>query len=221
MAKYFGIPLDDEYRALIAEGRENLHDPDAPPQNEKALQAAQIFIHSMLNVIIYDLCDQVEIKPFAEKVVRQLGKLMEKTTNILLDKVISKLSNEELVPLVEYLENLELDCDGNLYMSILLSDKVEDDLDRSFACIESKDVDKATKHFRNGIIGLAEASIHTFLIEMMGLLNLGFLTRKIVDLSAATLQKAIPPAIRKTAVDLSQTELESFQSYLDQFLLET
>ena len=105
-------------------------------------------------------------------------------------------------------------------MSIFLTEEVANVLDQAFIDIDSGDIEMATQHFSKGMIGVSDLVLNTFMVDMMGLLKLGYVTRKVVDLATVTLKKAIPPAVKKVSKGLTQSELESFKAYLSHYILE-
>ena len=72
------MPLDDEYFEIGDEIYDLLLDPKAPSQKQKVSRAAELLVESMLDMLIVGMVENVEMKPFAKKIVMQLETVIQK-----------------------------------------------------------------------------------------------------------------------------------------------
>lgn len=219
MTTYFTMPLDPEYLELSDKVYQNLQDRKAPPQNRTAVKSAQILVRTMLKIMVDDLCDQVEMKPLAQKIVKQMGGIIQKAINVLLDKVISKLNNRDLAPLVNHLRGLELEHDGSVGLAVEMDDDLAAVLFNAFKHIDAGDLTLARRDLIESMLGIMDLSLLVFLREPMDLLNLGMISKKVVDICLVTIKKALPPALRKITSDMNVEELQSLKGYIETFVV--
>ncbi len=219
MSTYVSLPLTDEYLRLSDDIIEKLRAGEKRSLARDTVKSTNILIDNMFEIIIDDMVENVTMKPFAKKVVIQVGSLSRKTVNTLVDKVVKKLSNKELLPLVGYFKDLELEHEGQIYMAFRMEDDLEECLDRCLENLESGDVEAVRKDLVTLLVGVANQSIELNLVKPMSLIKLGMISRKVVDFVETTLEKAIPPAIKKIVKNMDQEELESLRDFLMNLLI--
>lgn len=214
------MPVDDEYFEIGDEIYDLFQDPKAPSQKAKVDRAAQLLITSMLDVMIVQMIDSVKMKPFARKIVMQLEGVIQKTANALVHKVILKLSNKELWPLVNYLRSLEVEIEGKRYLSFSLEDFAEKALKQAHLDIDNNNLKAARANFHKGLENVLDQGLYIFYKEPMSMLKLGFVMRKIVDVGYAAIHAAVHPAINKIVHGMEIEELESLKHYVDTMTVE-
>ncbi len=208
------LPVDQEYFDISDEVYEIFQDPKAPKQSRKITRAAELLVGALLQVMIVDLVEQVKMKPFAKKIVKQLEGVIEKTANTLVNKVILKLSNKDLIPLVEYLRTLELEIDGIRYIAFQLEDFAEEALEQSRVALQEEDLKAARKEFHTAMQNFQEQGLYIFYKKPMGMIKLGMVAKKIVDLGYKAIQGAVKPAINKIVKGMDLDELETLEAYI-------
>lgn len=214
------MPLSDEYFEIGDEIYDTLQDPSTPPQTEKVSRCAELLVGSMLQVLIVDMINNVQMKPFAKKIVLQLESVIQKTANALVHKVILKLNNQELWPLVEYLRELEVELEGKRYLSFPLETFAEKAINKAYTEIDNKDLKQAKEHFDLGLQNILDQGLLIFYKKPMSMLKLGFVMRKIVDVGYAAIHAAVKPAIHKIVHDMDLHELESLKHYIETLTVE-
>ena len=197
-----------------------MQDPAASDQKEKVSRAADLFVDTILDVMILQMIETVAMKPFAKKVVKQLESVIEKTAHALVHKVILKLNNDELWPLVEYLHAMEVEIDGKRYISFELKPDAEAALKQSFVDMENKNLSAARNNLHLALLDVLDQGLLHFYKEPMSLLKLGMIARKIVDWGYAAIHAATKPAIHKIIHDMDLHELESLKNYIDTLVFE-
>ncbi len=214
------MTVDQEYFDIGDEIFDILQDPATPPQTVKVERCAQLLVSSMLNVLISDMMDNVKMKPFARKIVLQLETVIEKTAQALVSKVIVKLDNHELWPLVEYLRTLEVEYEGKRYLSFALEDFAEKALQKAHVEIVSGNIEEAKDYFHEGLQNVLDQGLLLFYKQPMDMLELGFIMRKIVDVGYKAIHAAVKPAINKIVHGMELDELQSLKNYIDTLTLE-
>ena len=135
-------------------------------------------------------------------------------------KVILKLSNKELWPLVQYLRDLEVELDGQRYLSFPLEAFAEKALIQSVIDIENKNLKAARDNFHKGLENLLDQGLLIFYKEPMAIIKLGMVARKIVDFGYTAIHGATSAAINKIIHGMELHELESLKAYIDTLTVE-
>jgi len=214
------MTLADEYFEIGDEIYDVLQDPKSALQTEKVSRCAELLVDSMLQTLIIDMIANVQMKPFAKKIVLQLEGVIQKTANALVHKVILKLDNQELWPLVEYLRELEVELDGKRYLSFPLEAYAEKAINKANIEIHNKDLSKAKNHFDEGMQNILDQGLLVFYKKPMSMLKLGFIMRKIVDVGYSAIHAAVKPTIHKVVHDMDLHELESLKHYIETLTVE-
>lgn len=221
MATLVCLPLSKEYTDLGDKLIQEIQNPKARPLQEDIERAADLLVETVLEVLVIQMLETVEMKPLAKTVVTQLGHLIEKLAAILVNKVISKMNNQEVKPLVEYLNSMECEIDSQRYLSFELDRNAVQLLVRGYQAVEAGKSDAARENLINALIETLDQGNIAFYKKPMELLKLGFVARKIVDLGYISLDKAIRPTIHKIGEHMEMDELKSLKTYIDNLVIET
>src|SRR5690606_27176206 len=135
-------------------------------------------------------------------------------------KVILKLDNKDLWPLVQYLRDLEVEFEDKRYLSFPLEDFAEKALVDAHEDIQKGKLDDARENFDEGLQNLLDQGLLLFYKEPMAMLRLSFVMRKIVDIGYSAIHAAVKPAIHKIVDGMELQELESLKNYVDSLTLE-
>ena len=221
MATLVCLPLPQEYTELGDQLIQDIQNPKARPLQADIERAADLLIETVLEVLVIQMLETVDMKPFAKTVITQLGHLIEKVAAILVNKVVSKMSNQEVRPLIEYLNSMECEIDGQRYLSFELDPNAAQLLVQGYQALEAGKSDAARESLINALIETLNQGNLVFYKKPMELLKLGFVARKIVDLGYTSLDKAIRPAIHKIGEHMELDELKSLKIYVDNLVIET
>ena len=102
------------------------------------------------------------------------------------------MSNQEVRPLVEYLDSPEYEVDGQLCLTFELSDGTQKNIERGYQALEEGKADVARNSLINALIETMELGNVVFYKKTMVLLKPGFVARKVVDTGYSTLDKDRP-----------------------------
>lgn len=221
MKIYLGIPLSKDYQKLRNEIMDNLSNKSGRHQSNNAMLAINILSDSLLNILVEDLIQEVNIKPFARTILGNLGALSRKTSKFALKKIVPKLSNRELEPLAEYLVSLEIKHLGKTYIAIELNNELRNLLEQCLESVKNHNERKARTELLTLMHGIFNLSLVVLMEKPLSLIKLGAISSKIVNLSTSTIKKAIPPALKKVTKDATQIELESFRNYIEEYIIRT
>ncbi len=219
MTTVVAIPLKDNYLVPSLEIIEQLNKPKAPPQADNTVKTTRILIDYMFELTVDGLLDAVEMKPFAHKLVHQVSAIVHKAVHVMVKKVVGKLSNSELKPLVEYFKSLEIEHEGEVYLGYELEDRIEALVASCIDHLEKDNIEKSKEELIIILEDVIESILEIFLLEAMAKVRLGLIARKMVDFTHTTIYKAVPPALHKIIDHMEKPQLEQLKVFLLQYLI--
>lgn len=214
------LPLEDDYLVPSNEIVEHLNQGKSAPLASKTVKTTQILIDHMFELMVDGLIDQVDMKPFAHKLIHQVSSLVHKAVNVLVKKVIGKLSNKELRPIVEYYKSLEIEHEGKRYLGYKVEENIVALIDSCIVHLEAGNIEASKAELVIILEDVIENGLDIFLLETMSKVRLGMIARKLVDVTHTTIDKAVPPALHKIIDHMEQSELEQLKDFLLEFLIE-
>ena len=77
-----------------------------------------LFVPGFLNAFLVDTCDAVGLSPRSSKIIHSTTNTLSKTISLMVGKLLKKRSNEELIPMAEFIESFG-DADSSVSTIIL------------------------------------------------------------------------------------------------------
>jgi hypothetical protein len=215
MTTYVALPLSEEYIERSDRVIEKLSSSKASSQARETAKTTKLLIDDMFEILVDDLVEQVKMKKFAKKIVHQVSVVVHKAIHAMVDKVISKLSNRDLKPIVSHFKNLEiLHEEEQRLMGFQLNDELEEMVVACIEHLENDNVESAKQELVTLLENILDHSLELFLVEPMSLIKLGMISRKVVDFVTVTIEKTVPQAIGKIIEHMDKEELESLRDFL-------
>jgi len=219
MTTFVALPLEDNYLKPSVEIVKQLNNPKARPQADNTVDSTRILIDHVFTLTVDGLIEQVHLKPFAHTIVHQVSTLVHKAIHILIKKVVGKLENRELKPLVEHFKSMEITHQGEIYLGFQLENRIEDLIASCIKHLDNGNIDASKEELIIVLENVIELSTNIFLLEAMGKVRLGMIARKMVDLTHTTIDKAVPPALHKIVDHMDHSQLEQLKGFLLQYLI--
>lgn len=219
MTTFIAIPLSDEYLRISDDVFEKLNEGNRSPQARNTVKGVKLLVDDMFTILVDDLVVKVKMKPLSKKIIHQVGAISHKTINVLIDKVVSKLDNKELSPLVAHFKVCESIHDGKKTLGFQLNEREEMQI---LNCIENLKIGKIDLVKKDLVLlleSIVDEGIELFLHMPMSLIKLGIISRKVVDLVGSTIQKTVPPAIGKIVAHMDAEELRTLEAFLLEMII--
>lgn len=219
MAHYFGFVPSDKLKALITEAEQ------AVASNEKVEYYP--YRDALTHQTAHDLIDNllvglVEIIPNPERqaAMRKVVITVERATDTLLNILLGKENNEEVLPSFHFLRDQAtfIDNDGIKRVGFKLSEADAQTINKGFAAITPEHVD--TKPFKTALETMNEATLTHFISRYAETLKLGMIKRKSVPVAKAAIDKSMSMALNKLLPDLPDSSLNRLANYYRPFIVE-
>ena len=219
MAHYFGFVPSDKLKALIVEAEQivasNEEVPYYPYRDALTHQTARDLIDNLL-VGLVDIIPNPERQASMRKVVVTV----ERATDTLLNILLGKENNEEVLPSFHFLRDRAtfIDNDGLKRVGFKLTEQHTAIIQKGFAAITPEHVD--TKTFKTALETMNEQTLTHFISRYAETLKLGMIKRKAVPVAKAAIDKGMSMALNKLLPDLPDRSLNRLANYYRPFIVE-
>lgn len=219
MAYYFGFIPSDELKTLIIEA-EQVIKSDAqvdyyPYRDALTKQTAKDLIDNLL-VGLIDNIPNPERQAAMSKVITTI----EKAADTLLNILLGKENNEEVMPSFNFLKDQAtfIDNDGVSRVGFKLIEEDSQKIIEGFAAVTPENVD-AVK-FRTALETMNEATLTHFITHFAETLKLGVIKRKSVPVAKAAIDKGMNMALNKLLPGLPDSSMNRLANYYRPFIIE-
>ncbi|WP_201531752.1 hypothetical protein [Psychrobacter sp. LFX-11D] len=219
MAHYFGFVPSDKLKVLIVEAEQivasNEEVPYYPYRDALTHQTARDLIDNLL-VGLVDIIPNPERQASMRKVVVTV----ERATDTLLNILLGKENNEEVLPSFHFLRDRAtfIDNDGLKRVGFKLTEQHTAIIQKGFAAITPEHVD--TKAFKTALETMNEETLTHFISRFAETLKLGMIKRKSVPVAKAAIDKGMNMALNKLLPDLPDSSLNRLANYYRPFIVE-
>ena len=219
MAHYFGFVPSDKLKVLIVEAEQIIASNEEvayyPYRDALTHQTARDLIDNLL-VGLVDIIPNPERQASMRKVVATV----ERATDTLLNILLGKENNEEVLPSFHFLRDRAtfIDNDGLKRVGFKLTEQHTAIIQKGFAAITPEHVD--TKTFKTALETMNEETLTHFISRFAETLKLGMIKRKSVPVAKAAIDKGMNMALNKLLPDLPDSSLNRLANYYRPFIVE-
>ena len=218
MTHYFGFVPSDELKALIIEAEQVVESNDKtdyyPYRDALTHQTARDLTDKLL-VGLVDIIPNPERQASMRKIVGTI----ERATDTLLNILLGKENNEEVMPSFHFLRDQAtfIDNEGVKRIGFKLSDADAKIIDDGFAAITPEHVDRVA--FKKALETVNEETLTHFISRYSETLKLGMIKRKSVPVAKAAIDKGMSMALNKLLPDLPDASLNRLANYYRPFIV--
>ena len=219
MAYYFGFLPSDKLNGMIDEAKKIIESKSAvdyyPYRNDLTQQIA-LELNDNLLVSLIDVISNPERQASMRKIVNTI----ERTTETLLNVLLSKDKNEDVMPSFDFLQNqsIFIDNDGKRRVGFKLSDTKAQTINEGFAAITPDTVDR--DQFKIALETMTEESLTHFMSRFTDTLKLGMIKRKSVPVAKAAVDKGMNMALNKLLPQLPDEGLNRLATFYRPYLIQ-
>lgn len=219
MAHYFGFAPSDKLKALIIDAEQVIASNEEveyyPYRDALTHQTARDLIDNLL-IGLVDIIPNPERQASMRKIVGTV----EKATDTLLNILLGKENNEEVMPSFHFLRDRAtfIDNEGVKRVGFKLSDADAQTIEKGFAAIKPEQVDM--KAFKTALETMNEETLTHFISRYAETLKLGMIKRRAVPVAKAAIDKGMSMALNKLLPDLPDRSLNRLANYYRPFIVE-
>ena len=219
MSYYFGFVPSDKLKSLISEAEQVVASNEPvdyyPYRDALTHQTARDLIDNLLVGLV-----EIIPNPERQAAMRKIVAMIERSTDTLLNILLGKESNEEVLPSFHFLRDQAtfIDNEGVKRVGFKLSDADAKTVNNGFAAITPEHVDM--KAFKKALETMNEATLTHFISRYAETLKLGMIKRKSVPVAKAAIDKGMNMALNKLLPDLPDRSLNRLADYYRPFVVE-
>lgn len=219
MAYYFGFLPSDKLNHMIDEAEqliESQSSVDYYPYRNKLTQQIARELNDNLLVNLIEVIPNPERKAAMQKIVGTI----ERTTETLLNVLLGKDSNEDILPSFDFLKNqsMFIDNEGMRRVGFKLSESTAQTICYGFAAITPETVDR--EKFKTALETMTEASLNHFMSRFTETLKLGMIKRKSVPVAKTAIDKGMSMALNKLLPQLPDAGLNRLATFYRPYLIQ-
>ena len=219
MAHYFGFVPSDKLKALIIEAEQvitsEVKTDYYPYRDALTHQTARDLIDNLLVGLV-----EIIPNPERQASMRKVVATVERATDTLLNILLGKENNEEVMPSFHFLRDHAtfIDNEGLKRVGFKLTEQDTAIIQKGFAAITPENVD--TKTFKIALETMNEETLTHFISRFADTLKLGMIKRKSVPVAKAAIDKGMSMALNKLLPDLPDSSLNRLANYYRPFIVE-
>lgn len=219
MAHYFGFVPSDKLKALIIEAEQVITSNEKvdyyPYRDALTHQTARDLVDNLLIGLV-----EIIPNPERQAAMRKVVGTVERATDTLLNILLGKENNEEVLPSFHFLRDQAtfVDNDGIKRVGFKLSAEDAQIINKGFAAITPEHID--TEPFKTALETMNEATLTHFISRYADTLKLGMIKRKSVPVAKSAIDKGMSMALNKLLPDLPDSSLNRLANYYRPFIIE-
>ena len=219
MAHYFGFVPSDKLKALISEAEQVVASNEQveyyPYRDALTHQTARDLTDNLLVGLV-----EIIPNPERQAAMRKIVATIERATDTLLNILLGKENNEDVLPSFHFLRDQAtfIDNEGVKRIGFKLSEADAKIIDEGFAAITPDHVDRAK--FKIALETMNEATLTHFISRYADTLKLGMIKRKSVPVAKSAIDKGMNMALNKLLPDLPNASLNRLANYYRPFIIE-
>ena len=219
MAHYFGFVPSDKLKVLISEAEQVVASNEQveyyPYRDALTHQTARDLTDNLLVGLV-----EIIPNPERQAAMRKIVATIERATDTLLNILLGKESNEEVLPSFHFLKDQAtfIDNEGVKRIGFKLSEADARTIVEGFAAITPEHVDRAK--FKTALETMNDATLTHFVSRYAETLKLGMIKRKSVPVAKSAIDKGMNMALNKLLPDLQNDSLNRLANYYRPFIIE-
>ena len=219
MTDYFGFIPSDKLSDMIDEAERIISSNEQvdyyPYRNGLTQQIASELIGNLL-VSLIDVIPNAERQASMRKVVSTI----ERSTETLLNVLLGKDKNEDIMPSFNFLEkqSMFVDNEGVRRVGFALSDASAQTVMNGFAAVTADGVDRDA--FKKALETMNEDALTHFISRFTETLKLGMIKRKSIPVAKAAIDKGMSVAINKLLPQLPDDGLNRLAKFYRPYFVE-
>ena len=219
MAYYFGFIPSDKLSSMIDEAEHIIttNEPvDYYPYRNALTQQIARELNDNLLVSLIDVIPNPERQESMRKIVNTI----ERTTETLLNVLLGKDTNKDVMPSFNFLkdQSIFIDNQGVRRVGFKLSESSAQTINEGFAAITPDNVDRA--QFKIALETMTDESLTHFMSRFTETLKLGMIKRKSVPVAKAAIDKGMSMALNKLLPQLPDAGLNRLAIFYRPYLIQ-
>lgn len=221
IAAYIGFPIPEDVHDRMESLVCRLREGEKEQQGSLYAQVVLDLVDESLATFFLRPMAEIGISPMGEKMVKAGVGSVKKAVSMLVHNLSKKLSNEEMLPLAEYLwgvvyTDLSKETAGaQAYMASPIDAELNDELSDIVLSIEAGETGPVVEErLTSALLAVSEISLDIFFAQPLNIIKLGMVMRKASQMAFEATRAAIRGVIKKVFKGMEERELRGVAQYL-------
>jgi len=190
------------------------------PHMEKSMD---LFVPELVQAFLVGTVDALGLSPMATRIIHSTAELIDKTAKMLVGQLLKKRSNDELKPLVGFVDDIylrpETTSTGKAATGCELDKRDYDRIQHVIAEVRAGNARQVLAELHDLMTLVVDTMLEKLMKRPIALLPLNFVVRKIADGAVATCKAAGHGVINKVFKNLDDDQLVHLANYFDTLVL--
>ena len=208
---------NESFVAEIREGSSRVLAPDV-------VRLLELFSDECMDAYFLSPIEMIDLNPMGKKVVLGGVSAIKKTIKLALKKVLGKVPNNELVPLLDYIDSMLLKPEEGSDLPTYIAVELPDELYLRIADVVQKGRDTephlVAKEFSIALCDLVDVAIESYFERPIDMMALGYLSEKIARLANDTVSSGAKTVIKKVTKTMRNKELLAFFWFTESIIVD-
>jgi len=182
-----------------------------------------LFVPGFLNAFLVDTCDAVGLSPRASKIIHSTANTLSKTISAMVGKLLKKRTNEELVPMAEFIDEVYLRADqcsvGKASVGCEIDQALFEDIHRVTGEVRNGRLEEVRDELAAVMLKVVDSTIENMMVRTIGLLKTNFVVQKICDAAVATCRGAGHMVVNKVFKNLDEESMLHLGVFFEEMLV--
>jgi len=182
-----------------------------------------LFVPGFLNAFLVDTCDAVGLSPRSSKIIHSTSNTLSKTISVMVGKLLKKRSNEELVPMAEFIDDVYLreeQCStGKNSVGCEINKALFEEVHRVTGEVREGRLEEVRGELTEVMLKVVDATIDSMMVRAIGLLKVNFVVKKICDAAVATCRGAGHMVVNKVFKNLDEESMLRLGVFFEDMLV--
>jgi len=187
------------------------------------IDTMEYFIPELLHSFLVGTVDAIGLSNMATKIVHSTSDLMSKTGRMLVPQLLKKRTNEELTPLIGFVEDISLWADqtenGKTCCGAELSKESYDRMKNVVVRVRDGEVEAVRQEITELMIIAVDTMLDSLMKRPIDMLDLGFVTRKVANGAISTCHAAGHGVVHKVFNKLDNEQMVRLVDYFDTLVI--
>ena len=222
MAYYFAFPLAADHQQQLDELIE-AHSRGSYNTPEEIGRLAILGVDGVIKVLALDVIEILKNDKEGGSILDMVAKLVTSTMHVLLRQLLGKVSHGEQDKLSAYMLRRRVDAPAGRLFGFRMPDAAGQALQAALHKAAETSSEQSFDVVRDDLIKamllFIDLTTEYCYDEFVACLDIGFIKRKLVDVSRSTIQKAGHSTVRKLFASLSDEQIRAVSKHYDGMVL--
>jgi len=214
---YLGFVASEELSKTVKQVLVNFENKEVTSQAPYMIKLSKLFVPELLDTFLLNITGSVGIQGVGVRVINSTASTITKTCDLLASRLLKKLSNEDLRPLVGFIDNTFLPAATNSYEKDTVACEISEEQFLRFREISEKLKAGEGLEIRSDVdrmmVEIVDAMLNGFMKAALNATKMNFVLKKVSNAATETCRGAAVMVVNKVFKKLNGEQLFQLGEY--------